>query len=432
VAVAACHSVDGDRWEREYDQLMGRIAPRFARVESRRRVRRFVRGLLAGLPRTNCWTLAEHVGDRTPDGMQHLVSRGSWDHDGVREDLRGYVVDHLGGEDAVLVVDETGDLKKGTRTVGVQRQYTGTAGRVENAQVGVYLIYATEAGHAFVDRELYLPRSWTEDERRCADAGVPEGTRFQTKPQLAATMINRVLDAGTPTSWVAGDEVYGNDPALRTTLRGRGIGFVLAVARDHRIATHAGSRRAIDLAVTLPATAWQTRSCGKGSKGQRWYSWALAHIDDPEPGEHRLLIRRNLRTGEMAFYRCWTPQPVPIAALVRVAGLRWRVEESFQAGKELAALDQHQVRRWTSWQRWTILAMLAHAFLAVLTATERAVWTITDLIPLTCNEIRHLLDRLTSHTPHSAEHALHWSRWRRRQQARARASHYRRREALAT
>jgi len=318
-------------------------------------------------------------------------------------------------------------------TVGVQRQYTGTAGRIENAQVTVYLTYATEAGHAFIDRDLYLPQSWTDDQQRCADAGVPAETQFATKPQLAKQMIDRALDAGVPARWVAGDEVYGNDPRLRESLQEHGVAHVLAVARDHRIRTHAGPRRAIDLAVTLPATVWQTRSAGPGSKGKRWYAWALVHIDDDGPGEHRLLIRRNLRTGEHAFYRCWTSKPVAISALVRVAGMRWRIEENFQAGKGLAALDQHQVRQWTSWQRWTVLAMLAHAFLAVLTATERTTHTVTDeLIPLTCNEIRHLLVNLAGRTRHTAEHVIGWSRWRRRQQARARASHYRRREAEAT
>ena len=227
--MAAGHSVDVDRWSRGFDDLMGRVGHRFRRVEPRRRVRSFVLGLIAGLPRTNCWTIAEHAGETSPDGMQHLLARASWDHDGVRDDVRGYVVDH-GDPDAVLVVDETGDLKKGIETVGVQRQYTGTAGRIENAQVGVYLSYATEGGHAFIDRALYLPRSWTDDPDRCAAAGVPAETPFATKPQLAVRMIADALDAATPAGWVAGDEVYGNDPALRKLLHERGIGYVLAVA----------------------------------------------------------------------------------------------------------------------------------------------------------------------------------------------------------
>jgi SRSO17 transposase len=410
---------------------MGRVAGRFGRVEPRRRVRKLVLGLLAGLPRSNCWTIAEHAGDNTPDGMQHLLGRARWDHDAVRDDLRDYVVEHLGDPGAVLVVDETGDLKKGTDTVGVQRQYTGTAGRIENAQVAVYLTYATDRGHAFIDRALYLPRSWTDDPDRCAAAGVPARTPFATKPALAAAMIGRALDAGTPASWVAGDEVYGNDPALRATLHERGVGYVLAVARDHRVRTHAMTRRAVDLAVTLPTSVWQTHSAGGGSKGHRWYAWALVHLDQADlPGQHRLLIRRNLRTGELAFYRCWSPIPVPLAAFVGVAGTRWRIEENIQAGKGLAALDEHQLRRWTSWHRWTVLAMLAHAFLAVTAAGEHAHATIThELIPLTCNEIRHLFINLPNRARHGIHHLLHWSRWRRRHQARARVSHYRRREA---
>ena len=180
---------------------MGRIGHRFGRVEPRRRVCKLVLGRLAGLPRANCWTLVEHAGHSTPDGMQHLLSRARWDHEAVREDLRDYVVEHLGDTEAVLVVDETGDLKKGTNTVGVQRQYTGTAGRIENAQVAVYLTHASDRGHAFIDRALYLPRSWTEDPGRCAAAGVPAGTPFATKPALAARMIERALDAGAPASW---------------------------------------------------------------------------------------------------------------------------------------------------------------------------------------------------------------------------------------
>lgn len=410
---------------------MGRIGGRFSRVEPRRRARGFLLGLLAGLPRTNCWSIAEHAGDATPDGMQHLLGRASWDAAAVQEDLRSYVVDHLGDPGAVLVVDETGDLKKGTATVGTQRQYTGTAGRIENAQVGVYLVYAARAGHAFLDRALYLPTSWTDDPQRCRDAGIPEDVEFATKPARAQEMIARALDAGTPASWVAGDEVYGNDPKLRTDLHTRGIGYVLAVACNHRVPVGAGTRRADALAALLPARAWQRLSAGPGAKGHRLYDWALIDLTDPDaPGNHWLLIRRGIRTGELAFYRAHAPQPVPMRTLVHVAGRRWSIEESFQTGKGLTALDEHQVRRWTSWHRWTILAMLAHAFLAITTIAERARAKPPDgLIPLTCNEIRRLFTTLVSSPLHHAEHLLHWSRWRRQHQARARASHYRRQTA---
>jgi hypothetical protein len=191
-----------------FEQLMGRIAGRFARVEPRRRATALVLGLLSGLPRKNCWTLAEHAGDATPDGMQHLLHRAKWDADVVRDDVRAYVVEHLHDDEAVLVVDETGDLKKGTTTVGVQRQYTGTAGRIENSQVAVYLVYSATSGHAAIDRALYVPRSWTDDPDRCRAAGIPNDVGFATKPQLATRMVIRALDAGTPALWVAGDEAY--------------------------------------------------------------------------------------------------------------------------------------------------------------------------------------------------------------------------------
>jgi len=227
LAVAACHSVGHDRWVAGFDELIGRIAHRFGRVEPRRRVRAMLLGLLAGLPKVNCWTIAEHAGETSPDGMQYLLSRARWDADGVRDDLRDYVIEHLGDQGAVLVVDETGDMKKGSHTVGVQRQYTGTAGRIENAQVVVYLTYATADAHAFLDRALYLPRSWVQDVQRCIVAGVPAGTSFATKPALAQAMIVRALDAGVPACWVGGDEVYGQDPQLRAELEARGVGYVL-------------------------------------------------------------------------------------------------------------------------------------------------------------------------------------------------------------
>jgi SRSO17 transposase len=410
-----------------FEAMMGRIAGRFARVEPRRRAGALVAGLLAPLPRKNCWTLAEHAGDATPDGMQHLLSRAVWDADAVRDDVRGYVVEHLGDPGAVLVVDETGDLKKGTVTVGVQRQYTGTAGRIENAQVAVYLVYAGRAGHAAIDRELYVPRCWSGDPVRCAAAGVPRDLRFATKPALAARMVARALDAGVAASWVAGDEVYGANTALREALQAREVGYVLAVACDHRVSVGPGVLRADALSALLPKRAWQRISAGRGAKGHRYYDWAVTDLAVDGPGVHQLLIRRNRRTGELAFYRCYAPGPVPLRVLVTVAGRRWAVEETFQSAKGLTGLDQHQVRRWTSWYRWVTLAMLAHAFLAVVRALEGSHDHDHDeLIPLTCNEIRCLFTATTQSTARRAAAALAWSRWRRRHQARAKASHYRR------
>lgn len=412
---------------------MSRIGGRFARVESRRHARRLLLGLLSDLSIKNCWTLSERVGDATPDGMQHLLRKAVWDTDGVREDLRGYVVEHLGDDEAVLVVDETGDLKKGTHTVGVQRQYTGTAGRIENSQVAVYLTYATSTGHALIDRALYLPKSWSEDTERRRAAGIPDEVEFATKPALAREMITRALDNGASAPWVAGDEVYGADPRLRGELEACGVGYVLAVACSHPVTTSAGNRRPDELAASMPKHVWQRLSAGQGSKGPRFYDWAWITIDtdDAEATGYRwLLIRRNRRTGELAYYRCYAPEPVPLPQLVRVAGRRWTVEESFQASKGLAGLDQHQVRRWVSWHRWTVLAMLAHAFLAVLAAAERAHNPAPDgLIPLTCNEIHHIFNVLITQPISDLLHRLRRSTWRRRHQYHAKTSHYQRRTA---
>ncbi|MGC4951534.1 IS701 family transposase, partial [Streptomyces sp. DT224] len=298
---------------------MGRIAGRFARVEARRRAGRLVLGLLSDLPRKNCWTIAEWAGEATPHGMQHLLCRASWDADAVRDDVRDYVVEQLHDERAVLVVDETGDLKKGAHTVGVQRQYTGTAGRVENSQVSVYLVYAGARGHAAVDRELYVPRSWTCEPDRCRAAGLPEDTAFATKPELAVRMIGRFLDAGHRVDWVTGDEVYGGNPRLRTALEERGVGFVLAVASSADVITSAGKFRADALAAKVPKRAWQKLSAGAGAKGHRFYDWAVIDLADSGPNHHQLLIRRNRTTGERAYYRCSSPAPAPLATLVRVA-----------------------------------------------------------------------------------------------------------------
>jgi SRSO17 transposase len=348
-AVAAAHSVDPDRWWTAFGEVIDQIAPRFARHEPVRHAAGLMLGMLSGLDRKNCWTIAEHRADASPDGLQHLLSRAKWDADAVRDDLRGYVVDHLGDPGAVLVVDETGDLKKGDQSVGVQRQYTGTAGRIENAQVSVFLTYAAPGGHALIDRALYLPRSWTEDRDRCTAAGVPEQVQFATKPALATGMIMAALEAGTPAAWVAGDEVYGADPGLRHAVRHAGLGYVLQVAANRRVPTAAGMLRVDEVAANLPGSAWEMRSAGSGSKGERFYSWAFIAIDPehdtdevehdarPETGEHLLLIRRNDSTGELAYHRCYTPHPVPLPMLVHVAGQRWRIEESFQASKGLRA-----------------------------------------------------------------------------------------------
>jgi SRSO17 transposase len=428
--VAAGHSVTPTSWQTALEELLGRVAGRFARVEPRRRARAFVLGLLADLPRKNCWTIAEHAGDASPDGLQHLLAGAVWDHDAVRDDIRDWLVEHLADPAGVLVVDETGDLKKGASTVGVQRQYTGTAGKVDNAQVAVYLAYATTVGHGVIDRELYLPQGWIDDPARCHAAGVPDLVGFATKPELARVMLERALDAGVPAGWVTADEVYGGSPALRGWLEARGMPYVLAVKCTEPLPMPSGPPTpAARLAGRVPAACWLRISAGQGAKGRRWYGWSrlpLASAGAPQGWGRWLLLRRSLTTGELAYYVCAGPASTPLVALVRVAGTRWRVEEAFQASKGLCGLDQHQVRRWRSWYRWVTLAMLAYAFLVVAAVTEHARYPPPlGLIPLTCNEVQHLFAALVAAPVADRGHRLRWSWWRRRQQARARACHYR-------
>lgn len=318
---------------------MAGVAGRFSRVEPRLRARALVLGLLSDLPSKNCWTLAEQAGDATPDGMQHRLSRA------VRDDVRAIAVEHLGSDEAMLVVDETGDVKKGEHTLGVQRQDTGTAGRIENAQVGVFLTYTTRTGHTLIDRELYLPVSWTENADRCVQAGSRTAPGFATKTELVEQMIIRALEGGISVPWVAGDEVYGASTALRTELENRAVGYVLAVACDHRVTTGTGVERADHLAARLPKQSWQRLSAGNGAKGHRFYDWAWITIHDTTPdapnGYRWLLIQRNRRTGELAFRRCFSARRVPQATLVRVAGRRWTIEESFQTSQGQTGLDEH-------------------------------------------------------------------------------------------
>jgi SRSO17 transposase len=362
-------------WAAGLDELHARIAPRFARSEPRERVVAYVRGLLAPLERKNSWTLAERAGEAAPDGMQRLLATADWDADAVRDDVRDYVVEHLGDPGGVLVVDETGFLKKGTKSAGVARQYSGTAGRVENSQVGVFLGYATATGRTFLDRELYLPKAWTEDAERCAGAGIPEDVEFATKPELAARMLTRALDAGVPAAWVTADEVYGQQFKLRQRLEERGMSYVLAVPVNQRvIATVDGQVaevRADALAARLPAQAFKKISAGAGAKGPRLYHWARAAVrplEDTGNG-YWLLVRRSLSDPtDLAYYLCYGPAHTPLRELVRVAGTRWAIEETIQTAKGEVGLDQYQVRRWDGWYRHITLAMLAHAFLTVTRA----------------------------------------------------------------
>ena len=353
-------------WAQGLDRLVEQIAPRFRRVEPRRRVRAYLQGLLAPVERKNGWQLAENAGDRTPDGVQDFLARMRWDADQVRDDLCAYVVAHLGDADGVLVLDETGFVKKGTKSVGVQRQYSGTAGRIENCQIGVFLGYASRHGHALIDRALYLPEVWANDLAQRRAAGVPEDTVFATKPQLGRQMLARAFAAGVPCRWVTGDSVYGADYALRRAIERNGRGYVLAVTRTQRL----GFKTVADWLEDVPAGAWQRLSAGEGAKGPRLYDWVhlpCGWLAAPEGWQKGLLIRRKLAQPEaFSFYLTLAPEAAGLSDLVRVAGTRWTIEAAFEAAKGEVGLDQYEVRSWTGWHRHITLAMLAHAYLAVL------------------------------------------------------------------
>jgi SRSO17 transposase len=356
---------EGEGWARGLDELAERLAPQFGRVEPRRRALAYLRGLLAPLGRKNGWQLAEAAGDRTPDGMQDFLSRMRWDADAVRDDLRAYVVEHLGDPGAVLVLDETGFVKKGEKSAGVQRQYSGTAGRVGNCQVGVFLGYAGRKGHALIDRALYLPKGWAGDAGRRAEAGVPGGITFATKPKLGAAMLERALDTGVPCAWVTGDSVYGADRALRRRIEARRRGYVLGVTSGQRL----GFARVDAWAAGVPREGWHRLSAGEGAKGPRLYDWAFLPYRGGAPAgwETGLLVRRKLdEPDELAFYLTLAPEGTDLATLVRVAGTRWTIEGCFEAAKGEVGLDEYEVRSWTGWHRHVTLAMLAHAYLAVV------------------------------------------------------------------
>ncbi|ELB89477.1 putative transposase for insertion sequence element [Rhodococcus wratislaviensis IFP 2016] len=357
----------------ELEALHERISGRFARSEPRSRVREYVTGLVAGLERKNGWTLAERAGEISPDGMQRLLRRADWDVDGVRDDVRDYVVERLGDPAGVLIVDDTGFLKKGTRSAGVQRQYSGTAGRVENCQIGVFLAYASGAGHALIDRELYLPESWTSDRDRCRAAGITDDIEFATKPRLAQHMIERVLDAQVPFSWVTADEAYGQVKYLRVWLEERDVSYVLATRCNDDVFTPDGrTGRADEMIAAVPAKQWRRISVGDGAHGRREYSWVRIPIRIAwAPGRgHWLLARRSLSDPtEIAYYICAGSRRTTLTELATIAGSRWRVEECFQQAKNEAGLDQYQVRTYRAWYAHITLSMLALAWLAA-TKTE--------------------------------------------------------------
>lgn len=361
---------DATAWAGSLEAVAERIRGRFPRSEPRRRVTAYLRALLSPVERKNGWQLAEQAGDPKPYGFQHLLGRAEWSADEVRDDLRSYVVEHLGDPEAVLVIDETGFLKKGTKSVGVARQYSGTAGRIENCQVGVFLTYASVRGRTFLDRELYLPEVWASDAARRSVAGVPEEVGFATKPQLARRMIAHALAAGVACAWVTGDSVYGNDGKLRQWLEELHQPYVLGVTAQYRLFTERGRKWAKEVFEQLPARSWHRLSCGAGSKGERLYDWARVRARTIDRQRRRWLVARRSLTDPTAisYYIASAGRETPLAELARVAGARWAVEESFETAKGEVGLDHYEVRSWAGWYRHVTLAMLAHAYLSVVRA----------------------------------------------------------------
>jgi SRSO17 transposase len=353
-----------------------RLAPYFERAEPRRRAMAYLRGLLSPAERKNSWQLAEVSGDTTPYAFQHLLRRALWDPEAVREELRHYIMQHLGAPEAVLVLDETGFLKKGRHSAGVARQYSGTAGRVENCQIGVFLGYASPLGHTLLDRALYLPQEWTDDRDRCRQTGIPEDQRFATKPQLARQMVQRALATGIPAKWVTGDSVYGDARRLRLWLEAQPQAYVLAVSGKEYVWVDWRQRQVKTIVATLPEDGWTRLSAGAGAKGPRWYDWCWLPLADPlSPSWRRwLLVRRSVSDPtELRGYVVFAPHDTSLEEVVHVAGTRWVIEQLFEAAKGEVGLDHYEVRSWTGWYRHITLAMWALALLAVLRAGTIAV-----------------------------------------------------------
>jgi SRSO17 transposase len=361
-----------------------RLAPYFARSESRQRASAYLQGLLSAAERKNSWQLAEVCGEATPYGFQYLLNRADWDADAVRDELCRYVIQHLGDPNGVLVLDETGFLKKGQHSAGVARQYSGTAGKVENCQIGVFLGYASPLGQVLLDRALYLPVTWPQDRARCRQAGIPEDRGFATKPPLACQMLARAFAAGVPASWVTGDCVYGDDRRLRLWLEARPQAYVLAVSGKEYVWVRGQQRQVKTILASLPVEGWSRLSAGDGTKGLRWYDWHwLPLAQPPEPGWRRwLLVRRRVSTPtELQAYVVFAPQATTLEAVVRVAGSRWTIESGFEAAKGEVGLDHYEVRSWTGWHRHMTLAMWAYAWLVVMRAGLIAIAVLKKSLP---------------------------------------------------
>jgi SRSO17 transposase len=372
-----CHCMDEEAVAQGASEVVEEgatlLRPHFAGPQAHRHAADYLQGLLADVERKNGWQLAEQAGYRHPRGIQRVLDRYAWDADGVRDDLRRYVVAELGEPDGILVVDETGFPKQGSHSVGVARQYSGTLGKIGNCQIGVFLGYVSSKGHVALDRELFLPQAWSSDRPRCRRAGVPEDIEHQTKPQLAVQMLERALDGGVPTAWVTGDEVYGSDGTLRRRLEERGMGYVLAVRSNQAVTMwppygSPNQTHVTALAATVSVDAWQRLSCGDGAQGPRLYDWAWLPLRPAlrDGWVHSLLLRRHPQQPEdVAYYLVYAREPTTFAEVVQVAGARWSIDDLFKLAKGQVGLDHYEVRSWQGWYRHITLALLAFAVLTV-------------------------------------------------------------------
>jgi SRSO17 transposase len=434
---AAAATVDHDGHAGLLDDLMARIAPCFARRETRLTCRDMVHGLLAELEDYNCWTLAEAAGHPSPCRMQHLLSRARLDEQQMLDSAADWAAARLTAgqdeDDVVLIVDETADAKSSADCAGAARQYSGTLGGIALCQVAVTLTCAAPAGHALIGRSLYLPADWAADDERRELAGVPEEVMFATKPELAGRLLQHAHDRGIRAGFTAGDEVYGGLD-LRRGIRERGTGYVMAVRSNHMVTLPSGRRLTVKTAASLVKPAmWQRMRTGSATKGAKDYHWAMIEItpddtpDGHDDGHGFLLLRRHRYTGTISYYMCWSPRPVPLAKLIQVAATRWKIEEDHQLTKQVTGLDSGQVTTWTSWHRWTAITLLAYAFLTVAAAWQRARdsdASILQLISVTVPELLRQLRATVIPAPRrDKSHRDAWALWRRRHQYHAQQAH---------
>jgi len=375
--------------EDELNELTNGIGRCFKSRSSRETARKYLLGLLGSAERKNGWQLAEQMGETTPYKIQQFLYRGTWNADEVRDHLYEYVTDKLGDPEDVLVTDETGFLKQGKKSAGVKRQYSGTAGRIENCQIGVFMTYAAPQGYTMLDRELYIPQEWVTDKERCKTAGIPEDFTFRTKPEMALEMINRADTAGIPYKWVTGDCVYGEYYGLRQSLEANDKGYVMAVSGKACVWMGFEQIRISAIIAALPGDGWIRLSVGHGSKGERIYDWILFDVNTPSelPGQRKLLFRRSIsKPEEICAYLCYSPENANLETFVGVAAIRWTVEMCFAESKGEVGLDHYEVRSYQGWYNHITMVCLAHALLTVLKVLPVFAAALSEILPDTSSD----------------------------------------------